>query len=174
MVRPWCHAPSCSHLHLLPPGIRQRVAQGLPARGATQLALYPLADLRLLETGESEGGRRSESEGPQPTSQHALAPLRRRRGDYVSGRGQGAAESRPRMHVEQEGTARLPGAIVRFPPFMKCAPRTEKCAIKRVQYGERAQKRKSRGARSFLTLESCVRAYELCVPDTWPDTTVRS
>ena len=125
MVRPWCHAPSCSHLHLLPPGIRQRVAQGLPARGATQLALYPLADLRLLETGESEGGRRSESEGPQPTSQHALAPLRRRRGDYVSGRGQGAAESRPRMHVEQEGTARLPGAIVRFIPFMTCAPRSE-------------------------------------------------
>ena len=117
MVMSWCHAPPCSHMHVLPPGIRQRVAQGLPARGATQLALYPLADLRLLETGESEGGRRSESEGPQPTSQHALAPLRRRRGDYVSGRGQGAAESRPRMHVEQEGTARLPGAIVRFPPL---------------------------------------------------------
>ena len=158
-------------MHVLPPGIRQRVAQGLPARGATQLALYPLADLRLLETGESEGGRRSESEGPQPTSQHALAPLRRRRGDYVSGRGQGAAESRPRMHVEQEGTARLPGAIVRFPPFMKCASRTEKCAncYKTGNYGaERAKKfipkindfspkkEKSRGVRALVTLLSLV------------------
>ena len=154
MVRPWCHAPSCSHMHLLPPGIRQRVAQGLPARGATQLALYPLADLRLLETGESEGGRRSESEGPQPTSQHALAPLRRRRGDYVSGRGQGAAESRPRMHVEQEGTARLPGAIVRFPPFMKCAPRTEKCAIKRVWRARKNEKSRGRALLTLLSLES--------------------
>ena len=42
--------------------------------------------------------------------------------------------------------------------------------------GDREGKEKSRGALFLLTLdavlESCVRAYELCVPDTWPDTTV--
>ena len=53
-------------MHLLPPGIRQRVAQGLPARGATQLALYPLADLRLLETGESEGDAVQKVKAPSP------------------------------------------------------------------------------------------------------------
>ena len=93
------------------PGVRQRVARGLPARRATQLALHPLTDLRLLEAGESEGARRAGSEG-QLTCQHAVAPLRRRRGDYVGGLCQGAAESRRRMQVGQKGAARLSGAIV--------------------------------------------------------------